>query len=329
MHLLCVPHVFLPLCSSLHLDYPALDRLHPEYQDTAVALLDPSKVDLATAARYTACERFWQRLTSERWTAPPVNVARHGNSWKRAFLELHLAGLIESYVPSPDGANLAALLHEAAAARPFVHSLTVTQMLPQLDLAKVLDGFTHLSSLTVRMGTGSVGMGYDPARQGMPLSGALSIARLLATTRSLLSLTLDENMLTDETTHVLARGLLGSSTLTALSLRHNKIADAGAQTLARVIAAHPTLMSLSLAHNNITETGALALAQALSGASSGSGSNPGAGSYLRTLDLSLNIINDAGAAAVLNAATSSVSLEKLNLAACNAGARSAQVCAST
>jgi hypothetical protein len=291
--------------------YPALDRLPPEFLENACALLDPSRVDLPTAARFIAAEPFWRRLATARW--PLADPSRHGNSWKRAFVERHLNELLERYFPSADGLNLASLLREAAALRPFVHCVATTQLLPQLDVASVLDNFPHLTSLRLKFGSPSLGMDYDPALMGLQLSGALSVARIVAGSRSLLTVSLRENLVGDEAAHVLTRGLLGNGTLLTLDLSHNRIGDAGARRLARALAAHPTLAHVDLSHNSIGEAGARALAEAVA-------ANPG----LRSLDLGLNPLGDAGAAAVLAAAATHPALERLALGACALGPASAQ-----
>ena len=61
--------------------YPALDFIPAEYVDNVIALLDPAAIELTLAAKFIKTEKFWQRLSQERW--PICEPAKHGLSWKR------------------------------------------------------------------------------------------------------------------------------------------------------------------------------------------------------------------------------------------------------
>lgn len=144
--------------------YPVLDQLPAEYVEAVIHLLDPSKISFVTAATYITDERFWRKLYLSRWSAgaaaadkqqgPPE---KHGNSWKRAFVERHVNELLEAYYPSREHQNFQRLMAELEAAQPFVFSVQVQQLLPQLDLARVLGGFPHLATLDLKYGAKDIG----------------------------------------------------------------------------------------------------------------------------------------------------------------------------
>jgi hypothetical protein len=89
----------IPVCCVVRpivcLVYPAFDRIPVEYIDNVVALLDPSKIRFTTACTYITSETFWKRLCKEKWAI--TEVAAHGQSWKRMYVERHIAHLIGMY----------------------------------------------------------------------------------------------------------------------------------------------------------------------------------------------------------------------------------------
>jgi hypothetical protein len=287
--------------------YPALDRIPPEYLDNVVALLDPSQIDFSVAAKYINAEKFWKRLSQERW--PICQPGLHGMSWKRMYIERHLQALFEAYYPSNQGQNYERLMIEVTSGKHFVHTITIFQLLSHLDLSDILVDFPHLSSLTLVYGARKLGMDYDKSLFGMQLKDAMHLSKVLATTRSLTKVVLSENLLNDESIHIVASGLQNNDTLTYLDLSHNKISDTGAKRLARLLKGESVLTHLDLGDNRIHETGAKALGDALK-------SNV----VLMHLSLKLNPLGDGGGLALISSIqenNSRTSLRSLNLAGVN------------
>ncbi len=302
--------LFLLISFFVHfLVYPALDQIPQEYLDNLVGILDPTQISFADAATHITSEKFWKRLSETRWSN--LEPKRHGNSWKRLYVEKYLNSLLEAYYPSRENHNFTKLMDEVKAAHPYVHSLNVQQLLSNLDIAKVLGSLPHLASLELKYGTKSIGMDYDKSLFGMQLTGAMSLARLLSRTRTLTKLVLKQNLLGDEAIRMISRGLSANDTLTHLDLSHNRIGDAGARQLAHVLRVHPVLLHLDLSNNVITEEGAAALAEALVDAVS-----------LQSFSLSLNQIGDSGGRAILAAIHQHPSLTSLELSTCALGTES-------
>ena len=65
----------------IHSDYPALDQVPIQYLDSILALLDPTQIAIAKAAKYIESDLFWKRLSQQRWKICEIN--KHGASWKR------------------------------------------------------------------------------------------------------------------------------------------------------------------------------------------------------------------------------------------------------
>lgn len=184
--------------------YPALDRIPAEYLDNVVALLDPSQIEFSVAAKYITTEKFWKRLCQERW--PICQIASHGLSWKRLYIERHLQSLFEAYYPSSQGQNFERLMKEVSAGKPYVQTINIQQLLSHLDLSDILIEFPNLSTLTLKYGARKLGMDYDKSLFGMQLKDAMYLSKFLGKTNTLNRLTLTENLLNDESIHILSSG---------------------------------------------------------------------------------------------------------------------------
>jgi hypothetical protein len=291
--------------------YPVFDRIPQEYLDSVINLLDPSKIDFAVAAKYIANEKFWRRLAQERWII--CQVKEHGNSWKRLFVERHIQGLLEAYYPSAEQQNHEKLMVDIEAGRPYVYTMQIHQLLSHLDIGKILVEFPHLSSLELKYGAKKLGMDYDKSLFGMQLADAMSVARLLAPTKTLTKLVLSQNLLNDESVHVLMKGLVDNCTICLLDLSRNRIGDVGAKRIAHVLKRHQVLTSLLIHDNMIYTDGAKAIAEALH-----------ENNHLLELDLSLNQIGDEGAKFIFNVLTANKSLQTLNVSSCSLKAEAAK-----
>lgn len=289
--------------------YPALDRIPVEYLDNVVALLDPSQIEFTVAAKYITSEKFWKRLSQERW--PICQVACHGLSWKRLYIERHLQSLFEAYYPSKGRQNYNRLMREVNAGKAFVHSCTVQQLLSHLDLSDILGSFPNLSSLHLRYGARKLGMDYDKSLFGMQLKDAMSLSKLIVSTRFLSRLLLPENLLNDESIHILSSGLLSNETITYLDLSHNKISDAGAKRISRIIQNHGVLSHIDLGDNHVHTEGLQYLARALKPSDT-----------IESFSIKLNPIGDRGGRDLFNALAENASMTELNASGCGLGAES-------
>jgi hypothetical protein len=286
--------------------YPALDRIPPEYLDSVIALLDPYKISFETAARHVTSEKFWKRLASERWRLCPVR--EHGNSWRRMYMEHHLAGLIEAYYPSQATNNFRLLMREVDAGMHFVRTLKLKQLLSHLDLAPLLERAPSLCTLDLSYGARKLGMEFDKGLFGMHAADAEALASYLSKTHTLTTLRLQENLLTDETTTTLCDGFVQNDTLTCLDLAHNRIGYAGVRRLSKWLASGASvLLELDLSDNDVGGDGAAALGKALS-----------VNDTMTTLSLRLNAVGDEGGAALVAgiAGNKASALTSLDVSAC-------------
>lgn len=286
--------------------YPALDRIPPEYLDNVVALLDPSQIDFVVAAKYITTEKFWKRLCRERW--PICQVDKHGLSYKRLYIERHIQSLFEAYYPSLEHQNYIRLSKEVDAGKAFVHTVNIQQLLSHLDLCKILTSFPNLSTLYLKYGARKLGMDYDKSLFGMQLADAMSLAKFFTKTRTLNRLRLSENLLNDESVHILMSGLYRNDTITYLDLSHNKIGDIGAKRICNLIERNAVLTHLDLNDNNIHADGAALIGHSLR-----------SNYVLQTLNLRLNPIDDNGGRAILTNLTNNTVMSNLDLAATSMG----------
>lgn len=289
--------------------YPALDRIPPEYLDNVVALLDPSQIEFSVAAKYITTEKFWKRLSQERW--PICQIQEHGLSWKRLYIERHTQSLLEAYYPSKGRNNFVRLNNELSAAKPFVHKIKVQQLLSHLDLSEILSSFPNLSTLHLRYGARKLGMDYDKSLFGMQLKDAMNLSKLLVKAPYLSSLMLPENLLNDEAVHFITNGLAYNETITNLDLSHNKVGDAGAKRLSKVLETHGVLQQLDLSDNNVHTEGAQYLARAFQ-----------RNSVITTFSIKLNPIGDRGGRDLFTHLKENNCLEELNVSSCGLGQES-------
>lgn len=284
--------------------YPALDRIPPEYVDNVVVLLDPAQIEFTAAAKYITTEKFWKRFSQERW--PICQIDKHGLSWKRLFIERHLQALLEAYYPSKNGQNFQKLTKELDAGKPFVHSLNIQQLLSHVDLSDVLIEFPHLSTLVLKYGARKIGMDYDKTLFGMQLKDAMHLSKFISKTRILTKLVLTENLLTDESVHILSAGLAKNDTLTYIDLSHNKIGDQGATRIANLLGDECVLTHLDLGDNHIHAAGGKALGTALE-----------KNDTITHFSLKLNPLGDEGGVAVLTNLAMNENLTSLDLSGTN------------
>lgn len=85
------------LCLLLFVVCPAFDWIPAEYLDNVVALLQPGKLDFAASAALVSNEKYWSRLSCGRWDKATLNLALHGQSWKRLYCEKHITECLEKY----------------------------------------------------------------------------------------------------------------------------------------------------------------------------------------------------------------------------------------
>ncbi len=136
----------------------------------------------------------------------------------------------------------------------------------------------------------------------MSYTGVTILATAVGKSRTLQTLDLQQNQITDAGAKALAAAVEKSGTLQTLSLDNNQITDAGAIALATAVENSITLQTLHLYNNQITDAGAIALAAAV-----------GNSRTLQALYLSDNQITDAGAIALATAVEKSIALQTLSL----------------
>ena len=132
---------------------PAFDWIPAEYLDNVVGLLQPGKLDFASSCALIEAEKYWSRLARERWNPQNLNLALHGQSWKRLYCEKHLQETLEKYSHSKQHHNYLRLLREVEACKPFVHTLRLSELLSHLDLSDLLFDFPSLTHLDLKFGS--------------------------------------------------------------------------------------------------------------------------------------------------------------------------------
>eukprot|EP00958_Prasinococcus_capsulatus_P030478 scaffold8135_cov417-Prasinococcus_capsulatus_cf.AAC.3 len=79
---------------------PTLAGLEEPCRGQVVALL-PTDLPLERAAMMLSDESYWKRRARARWRSS--DVAKHGMSWKRLYLERHITSAMEALEDTEDG----------------------------------------------------------------------------------------------------------------------------------------------------------------------------------------------------------------------------------
>jgi hypothetical protein len=299
--------------------FPCLDLIPKEYLPNVIELIDVHAIPFINACIYIDSELFWKKLTAEYYSKRIAihsselfqqkfaNVALHGNSYKRLFIEQYVEKALESYISSPEAEEK--LLQEISAANSYIYKLNLTSFASHADLSLFLAPLNHLSALEIHYGARQLGMDYDKSLFGIKENDCTALNTLLLAQNSLISLNLSENLIGNHHFHVLLKGFTGNNSITELNLSGNNLGDAAAAELGELLAEkHSILTKLNLNNNNISAAGAKSLASALK-----------INSTLQDFNLSLNCVENSGLEALISAliGNKNNNLQYLDLNSCS------------
>lgn len=245
-------------------------------------------------------EPFWRKSAQSSW--PQLNVREHGSSWKRLYFERTCRATLEKHTADAPLEKLEAFL---MACRDHVYSLRIGQLHSHVPLSFVCNSLVNLTALHLTYGTHKVGVDLDwSATIGMNMGDCKSLCRALKHTRTLSTLSLSDNSISDELLAAMGEGFAENRTITSLDLSHNHITSVGAIDLVSRICtpADSVIVKLVLANNLIGQEAAPALGKVAASCPS-----------LEWLDIGMNNLA-ASIAEVLNGAASSSSLVHISVA---------------
>lgn len=291
-----------------------LDEIPNSYIESVVNKIFLNKIPLLPCARLVDSEYFWKCLALEKWDRN-INVAKHGCSWKRLYLEKYVGEMFESYFPSKDNTNINSLLETISAVGPYIHTLIITEKLYSCPIDQAISKLPNLSTLSIEYGSKNMGMNFERERVFMNMDDAQSICKSLLNTNMLSKLVLSQSGINDELMVLILRGLEQNNSITHLDLSHNRIRDTGAMKIANwLCSSHVILTHLILSHNVIGQQGATEIAKSLVNNNS-----------LLCLDLKLNMIGDLGGETLLRSLKQNQSLQTLNISSNDLGTNSAKM----
>ncbi|XP_064196865.1 dynein regulatory complex subunit 5 isoform X1 [Anguilla rostrata] len=303
---------------------PILEQLLPAHKAYVHARLSTA-LPLRVTANLISDEGYWQRCCECRWALN--NASAYGGSWKRMFLERHLQGLIELFIP--DVTDPAAVLEAVPHCRGFVRRLDVSQLLPPIrqprareededeasdggydgpsldhfDFSALLPQLQNLEELHVVYRVSGCGMNFEWNLFEFTSRDCHSLAKALKSCKTLKVVRVHQSKVDDERCQVLVRSLLDHPALQELDLSHNLIGDRGAKAVGKLLG-RCRLQRLTLCDNRIRGPGGQALAHALAKTST-----------LTALNLRLNFLGDEGGQAVAHALLKNRSLVTVHLGA--------------
>lgn len=278
----------------------------------------PLDLDVSIAATRVTDEQYWKRKAKHNgWLGLHPNEGL-GETWKQVCLEYTIQQDIENCRLDASEPDIELIFKRVVACQEFVKTLRITQTPLRFDLLRLCSLLPRLEALYLTYASKRLGMSFDRSYFGVKLSDATSLGRYLESAPRLRVLSLQSNLLEDDTVSVLFRAFGKKPTsLTELDLSHNRISDAGARLIASMIG-NPAvpLVKVNLADNAIYADGAGAIAQAL--VSNGN---------LQSLDLRLNRLGDAGGRSIFDALLQNNHLRELNLSCNDLETESAQALA--
>jgi hypothetical protein len=201
--------------------------------------------------------------------------------------------------------DIAGLKLQVQASHGHIFQLKLNTLPSHVDISFVFDGCPALCCIELTYGHKRLGMNYERAEFGMKISDAQVLARNFCVCQTLVSVSLQCNMIDDELVKILVHGLQYAHMVTYLDLSHNKICDRGARRLASLLDPEYAYHTLKLADNQIHANGCMHLGAHL------------ADNYtLQHLDLRLNRCEDNGVSHLFHDLCVNKYLKTLNLS-CN------------
>merc|ERR1719316_849496 len=279
-----------------------IQRLKPAQMKVVYELLDLN-MDIVEAATRIHDEDYWKRRMLN--TRANCQVRDYGMSWKQAFLESDLARRLEELPVAAKPEKLAELKLQVQASHGHIFQLKLSTLQSHVDISFIFDGCPALCCIELTYGHKRLGMNYERAEFGMKISDAQVLARNFCVSQTLVSVSLQCNMIDDELVKILVHGLQYAHMVTYLDLSHNKICDRGARRLASLLDPEYALHSLVLADNQIHANGCMHL-----------GAHLADNLTLEHLDLRLNRCEDNGVSHLFHDLCVNKYLKTLNLA-CN------------
>nr|CDS31509.1 hypothetical transcript [Hymenolepis microstoma] len=306
-------------CSAVH--YLNKDQLK-QVLDTL-----PTTIPLKVAASAISDGPYWKRMALSRWKV--VDIARHGNSWKRAFFEKHMEQTIEEFIPGDTAPISVDETLEYAAT--YVQSIEIKEMRPPTRESKLKEKFTFPLVKTNRNlapydddsqwdfeinEDESSSSGEEEEEYADPEADHLDLGPVIEKLTNLTHLSVqfrvrdagldfewDDFLFTGQDCISFSKVVGAHKSLTVLELTNSRVDCSKCRVLVRHLLNHPSLTVLNLSHNAISDGGARSLSKLIRGRS-----------RLECLDLTDNQLGIKGGAALGRALRKeNCTLTKLNL----------------
>ncbi|XP_071536167.1 uncharacterized protein [Panulirus ornatus] len=245
-------------------------------------------------------------------------AVRAETSWRRAYLETHLARAITTTQDTKRGWRALAPVLQLCAAH--VRALHLPSLAPSsssgdggglergsldhLNLAEVITALPNLQEVSVRYQTLEEAGDLCWPDVGISLQDTTALTQAISASRTITHLRVYESFVDDVRAEAMVKDLQGHKSLTCLDLRHNLLTSTSVLALVTLLAS-THLTTLHLQHNNIGMEGARQLGAALTR------SPP-----LEVLLLDLNPVGGEGGVLLLEGAARGGRLQVLSLDGC-------------
>merc|ERR1740124_1250377 len=185
---------------------------------------------------------------------------------------------------------------------------TVMNATTKLILCNMNIGIEDMRNIATALHSNKTITSVNLAFNNISDDGAKVLATALESNDTIITINLSNNNIGDEGAKVLATALESNHTITTINLSNNNIGDEGAKVLATAFESNDTIITINLSNNNIGDEGAKALATALE-----------SNRTITTINLSNNNIGDECAKALVTALEFNDTITTINLSNNNIG----------
>ena len=270
----------------------------------------PTSINPVIAAKYIYNESYWKRACVEMLGWHNCHLEEHGYMWKQMYFEHLMQDKLENFDSQSEDIDTLYELAEACA--DYIFTISFKQLPSHIDVSELFACFPNLTKLNISYGIKKIGMSYERILFGMKISDATSLAKVFASTETITTVILSNNLIDDDLLRMLMTGLIKNNTITHLDFSHNKITNHGARLLSKLLGENSVITHLDLSDNSIHAEGGRYLARGLRDNDS-----------LMKLNLRLNRLGDDGCKLLLEGVQDNISLVDLNLASNSAGTQTA------
>ncbi|XP_026668671.1 dynein regulatory complex subunit 5 [Ceratina calcarata] len=318
----------LRVIASVWEKYPLVDELPTCEDRNALIEILPTDLPFELTITKIDTEFYWERCSKARWEHN--DISEHGNSWRRYYCENSFREYLENLEPTFFDAQKEACEKMIELVKDYVHVIELRSLVPtkkrstsvddeedpclieeepvnHIPLEQILPRLPHLAELRINFGLIYMDDGFEWRDFEISIEDCLGLGRGIKACRKLRKFALTRSNLDQPRAAALLQGVAGNESLEEIDFSHCKLGDKGAHAVGEFLSLHKNLRSINLADNGIGPEGIGGTVYGLLKREQ---------NMLRSLNLRLNPLLDAGANYVFAYLLRSEVLEVLDISTC-------------